>query len=373
MSTESQVLHVHSSAGLYGAEYMMLGLVPALRRLGIESRLLCLDNPHLDGAPLYDRAKALGVPAQLIPCRGRFDLATIKALRAAIAAAPSILHVHDYKSALHAWLARGRGRAPVVTTLHGRTATSLMLKVYESIETRLMRRFARVCIVAEGMRRPLIDAGIRAERISLIENGIDTDRFGPAAAAWTKASLDLPPDAQVFGGVMRLSVEKNPLGLIEAFAQVAARLPRAFLVIAGDGPQRAALLERAAQLGMGARVRLTGAREDIEGLYALLDVFVLPSLTEGLPLALLEAMASERAIVATAVGQIPTVLAGLDAELVRPGDHAALAGAMIAAATRTGTGGLRARVVERYSVARMAQAYARVYRSLGAGDDRAAA
>ena len=364
---------MHSSAGLYGAEYMMLGLVPALRRLGFESRLLCLDNPHLEGAPLYDRAKALGVPAQLIPCRGRFDLVTIKALRAAIAAAPSIVHVHDYKSALHAWLARGRERSPVVTTLHGRTATSFMLKIYESIETRLMRRFERVCIVAEGMRRPLLDAGIRPERIGLIENGIDTDRFRPSIAPWSRSSLEIPADAVIFGGVMRLSVEKNPLGLLDAFAAVAAQMPRAFLVIAGDGPQRAALLERAAQLGLASRLRLPGAREDIEGFYTLLDVFVLPSLTEGLPLALLEAMAAERPIVATSVGQIPTVLAGLDAELVAPDDHAALARAMVSAAAATRTTGLRDRVVERYSVAQMANAYARVYRSLGAGHDCAAA
>ncbi|MEP6939076.1 MAG: glycosyltransferase [Rudaea sp.] len=373
MSSDLRVLHVHSSAGLYGAEYMMLGLVPALQSIGIDGQLLCLDNPHLEGAPLFDRAKALRVPARRIPCRGRFDLATVKALRDEMAAAPAIVHVHDYKSALHAWLARGRERTPVVTTLHGRTATSFMLKIYESIETRLMRRFESVCIVAEGMRRSLQEAGIRADRIHLIENGIDTDRFQPALEPWSRASLDLPVDAVVFGGVMRLSVEKNPLGMLEAFAAVAERMPRAFLVIAGDGPQRAALLDRAAELGLGARMRLAGARQDIEGFYPMLDVFVLPSITEGLPLALLEAMACARPVVATAVGQIPAVLAGLDAELVAPGDHDALARAMVSAAARSPTGGLRERAVARYSVSHMAQAYAQVYRAIGTGHGRAAA
>src|SRR5215472_14202441 len=115
MSAVPTVLHVRSSAGLYGAEYVVLGLIPELERRGIPSRLLSIDN-HLQARQvLFERAQELGVPAERLPCRGRFDFATVRALRAKIAVTPNaLLHVHDYKSALIAWLARGRRRVPIV-------------------------------------------------------------------------------------------------------------------------------------------------------------------------------------------------------------------------------------------------------------------
>jgi glycosyltransferase involved in cell wall biosynthesis len=374
MRTDAEILHVRSSAGLYGAEYVLLGLIPALEQLGVASRLLCLDNPYLERQPLFDRANALGVPAQLVPCRGRFDFATIKTLREAMLQSPeAVVHVHDYKSALHVWLARVKLRRPIVATLHGRTATNLVLRLYESLETWLMRGFDRICIVSESMRRPLVEAGIAPGRISLIENGIDTERFAPDVLPWSRADMNIPHDAIVFGSAIRLSEEKNPQGLLEAFATVVQELPQAVLVIAGDGHLRETLIARVNELGVNERVRLVGARNDLEHFYSMLDVFVLPSRTEGLPLALLEAMATSKPIVATAVGHVPTVLADLRAEVVAPNDGEALAKAMVLAAQQMHHAGLRQRVTERYSVAHMAQSYAHIYRTFGVARGLAAA
>lgn len=368
MRADYEVLHLRSSAGLYGAEYVVLGLVTALAGLGIGGRLLCLDNQHLVEQPLWRRAEALGVPAQRLRCRARLDLGSVRALRTLLADSPrAILHVHDYKSAVYAWLARRRARPRIVATTHGQFADSARLRLYQGLETLLLPRFEAVCLVSARMQADLRLRGA-APRVHLIENGIDTTRFRADVAPLTRAGLAIPNDAIVFGTSMRLAEQKNPLGLVDAFARVLAVEPRALLAIAGDGPLRAALEQRVSALGIGARVRLLGARDDVERFYPLLDVFVLASHYEGLPLALLEAMAAERPIVATAVGQVPTVLAGVPAECVPADDGAALAAAMRRTLGRLGPQPqLRQRVLERYSLARMANDYALVYDSVWRG------
>src|SRR6516162_4003886 len=126
-----RVLHVRSSAGLYGAEYVILGVIPALARLGIPSTLLCLDNPYLETQPLHAKARLLGVNALRVPCRGCVDFATVQALRAEFMAWPgAIVHVHDYKSAAYAWMARGRRPMPIVATSHGQFSWTPSLHLY---------------------------------------------------------------------------------------------------------------------------------------------------------------------------------------------------------------------------------------------------
>ena len=364
--TEFDVLHVRSSAGLYGAEYVILGLLPQLAARGIGVRLLSVDNPRVPGQPLCAKARERGIAHARLPCRGRFDFATVGALRAHLDRHPrALLHVHDYKSALVAWLARGRRPLPIVATSHGQFSSTLSLQLYHRLELSLMRRFERVCIVAADMRPVLERAGVPAANIVAIGNGIDTRRFAPGVAPLGREQFDIARDALVFGAAMRLTEQKDPLTLVAAFARVAARLPNAVLAIAGDGPLREQVRARAAAAGIGDRLRLLGARDELERFYAMIDVFVLPSRYEGLPLALLEAMAAQRPVVATRVGEVGDVLAGLAPAPVAPGDAGALAGAMYVAATQPPqTAPLRRRVEERYSLARMADAYAALYRDI---------
>ena len=375
MSTDFQVLHVRSSAGLYGAEYVILGLLPALARRGIDVRLLCIDNPRLAEQSLCAKARALAIASERLPCRGRFDFATVSALRAIAGRDPAaLLHVHDYKSALNAWLARGRRALPIVATSHGQFSSTLSLQLYHRLELSLLRRFDRVCIVAADMRQTLVRAGVAAQRIALIGNGIDTRRFVPDAPPLPRAQFGIAGNAIVFGAAMRLTEQKNPLQLVDAFAQVSASMPEAVLAIAGDGPLRERVLARAAERGVAGRVRLLGALDHLERFYTMIDIFVLPSRYEGLPLALLEGMAAQRPIVATSVGDVGDVLAGLPYAPVPPGDAGALAAAMTAAARQPApVQALRRRVEERYSLERMADDYAALYRDLRRCRERAVA
>lgn len=370
--SDPHILQIFSSAGLYGAEHAVLSLIPELAQLGIQSTLVCIDNPYCDEQPLYQRASELGIPAVRIACRGRLDSATTRALEAELARNPgAVMHVHGYKGAFYALRARRNHRdAPIVSTLHGWVTNTRALWFYRMLELWMLRRIQRVCIVADGMRQPLHDAGVPAMRIRLVENGIDTTRFRPDAPAVTREELGIPGNAFVFGGVLRLSAEKNPLGLLDAFASIAKDHQRAWLVLAGDGPERHEFEQRAVRAGVADRTRLLGARNDPERLYPLFDCFVLPSLTEGLPLALLEAMACERPVIASRVGQVATVLAGLAATLIPAGDTGRLVDAMYEALQQQPVPlhEMRQRVLLRYSAAKMAHDYAQVYRELGGHD-----
>lgn len=375
MPAKPHVFHVFSSAGLYGAEYVALGLMPALRTHGIESSLLCINNPRTPVQHLYEHARALGLDARTVPCSGRFDLATIRHLRAIFREQPNaIVHTHGYKGTFYASLA-GRGMAiPKAVTLHGWVTQTANLELYKWLEIRLLFGFQQICIVSEEQRAPLLRAGLGNEKIRFIQNGIDTQRFRPATTPLPRSEFGIPEDAFVFGSAMRLSEEKNPIGLVEAFAALKTDALKPWLVIAGEGPLRGRIEERAEALGIASRLRLLGARDDLEHFYTMLDCFVLPSLREGLPLALLEAMASARPVICSSVAQIPDVVAGLDVQLIPPGDKAALETALARALlVRPPMRELSERVVARYSVSRMASDYAAVYEQLASRHEPLAA
>lgn len=362
------VVHVRSSAGLYGAEYMLLGLLPALAAAGLRTELASIENHVVGGDPLRDAALARGIEVTTLPCRGRIDWRTVRALRARLASrAADVVHAHDYKSAAYAFLATRGTRVKRVATVHGWTDATAALKWYRRIELAVLRRYDAVCAVSEPQRAALVEAGVRHVRV--VANGVDTGRYAPRAPAAERG-------AHHFGTAARLSREKNLGALIEAFSIVRAAHPGVRLSIAGDGEERSALAALIGERKLGEAVALLGRRDDLEAFYPTLDTFVLSSRTEGMPMAMLEAMACARCVVATAVGSIPTLLSHAGhAAVVPPNDVPALARAL---AARLGGAGddaaARDFVVRHASLAHMAEAYARTYRdTLGAGDASVAA
>jgi len=193
-------------------------------------------------------------------------------------------------------------------------------------------------------------------QLHVISNGIDTRRFkpDPDARLLVRAELGIPEDAWVVGTVGRLAPEKNQGMLIDAMAPMLDK--RRHLVIIGDGPERAALEARAAATLRPEFVHFTGARNDTHALLAALDVFALTSLSEGLPLVLLEAMATRLLVVSTSVGGVPDLVEQdvtgylVDWKHSRPPE--ALAAASI---------GRRA-VLDRHSAEHMARDYENLYR-----------
>ena len=189
------------------------------------------------------------------------------------------------------------------------------------------RRNARVMTVSDG-----VAGSIRSSiPVQVVIHGIDAAAMhhGDAARAEARRRLDLPTDAPVLGTVGNFTAKKDHAGLLTAFATVVAERPKARLVLVGTGPLEDALRSRAHALGLDDAVQFTGSRGDVFELLPAFDVFVLSSRFEGLPIALLEAMASGVAPVTTRVGGIPEVVTdGRDGLLVEAGDPGALANAL---------------------------------------------
>jgi len=180
--------------------------------------------------------------------------------------------------------------------------------------------------IRDAVRRYRLDKG----KVELLGNGTDPQRFESAeTASRTEVGISADSTAKVIMFVGRLTKSKGLDMLLEAFEALAKRSDTV-LVLVGDGPERSALAKRARAKGIDHRVFFTGKRTDVERLLGLADIFVLPSLYEGFPVALLEAMAAKKAIVATRVGSVPEILKdGVNGVLVHPGDAQALSNAMI--------------------------------------------
>lgn len=359
-------LQLRSSAGLYGADRMVLALDRGLARAGVRSRLLSINNYRMHEQALHDTASAAGHDALLLPCRGRIDAGTVTALAAQISAAGprAIVHSHDYKSAFYAWLATRRQPARLVATLHGWVEGTSSLRLYTRLELALLRRFDALVAVSADQVERLINAGVPRSRVHCIDNGIDFPVADTAGAAALRHELGIGADAHVFAAVARLSPEKNLAMLLQAFAAVARRSPGTVLLLVGDGPERASLERLADELDLGAQLRFLGSRDDMGTIYALIDCLVLPSLTEGMPLVVLEAMACGIAVLASAVGDIPRLLAHAEhGRLVPAGDRYALQAALAEATTLPRRVDLRARQYarEHHGAQAMAARYLGLY------------
>lgn len=157
---------------------------------------------------------------------------------------------------------------------------------------------------------------LRPERVVYVANGIDLKRFSPGDGSALRRSLGLRDQDVLIGTVAHLRAEKDPLALLEAFSTIAVRHAHAHLLYVGDGPLNAPLAARAQQLGLAARVHRLGFIADPRDHYRAMDIFALSSLTEQMPISLLEAMASAKPVVSTDVGDVAHMVAPENRSLV---------------------------------------------------------
>jgi glycosyltransferase involved in cell wall biosynthesis len=248
-----------------------------------------------------------------------------------------IVHAHDYKTDLLAWaLGRRTGVIPMATA-HGWTGHSTRERLlYYPGDRWVLSRLPHVVAVSSDIRDTLIRAGASPDQVTVILNAIDPLAFRRDRQLEASARLRfaLRPDDFVIGAVGRLEPQKDFAGLLDAFADVARNVPRACLVIAGDGSLRSDLAEKIASLDLGERCRLLGHVSDISALHHAFDLFVQSSVYEGTPNAVLEAMAFESPIVATdAGGTAELARHGREGLIVPYRDRGALSAALLQAMT----------------------------------------
>lgn len=355
----TSVLCVRSSTGLYGAEGVLLDLIPALQNCRVAASLACIEDYVTDNRALYDAAVDRRIDAFVVPCRSRFDRSTIRGLRRHIVENQiEVVQSNDPKSTVFSLLATRGLQVPIVATLHGWVDTTWRLRIYNRVEATLLKLCTAVVVVADQMLERVTRAGVDRKKVAVIGNGVDTERFAPQESS--AAGLTLLT-------VARLTPEKGIDVLIRAFAAASAEVQGLRLRIAGAGPLRGELEALARQQGVSESIEFLGFVSSPEKLYADATCYVCASYTEGMPLSVLEAMASGLPIIATAVGSLPDIVGGCRVGcLVPPGDAERLAAAITEQAgspeLRAEQGRRSARCArERYSLATQAGAYARLF------------
>lgn len=369
-----RILQLISTRGFFGAENVVVELSSALQAAGDTVFVGTFSNRHADGegsSELAEQARKRGLKTELFDCGGRVDLKTVSSIRGFVKDnGVDVIHSHGYKSNIYAYLANRKVRKRLVTTCHNWINASSKMSLYTRLDKFFLRRFDVVAAVSEDVKSQLLEAGIDPGKLKVIGNGIDLGKFRKREnrANKVRTELGIPLDAKVIGTVGRHSTEKGYGFFLEAAAIVLAKNKNCFFLFAGDGVQRKALEEQARSLGMKESVIFAGKRTDIPQVLSAMDIFILSSLTEGQPMALLEAMAAGTPAVATSVGDVPKILkageaglivqpsdsAGLADGILRLMDDSALAARLSAAASRT--------VEENYSSNRMAAEYRACYK-----------
>jgi glycosyltransferase involved in cell wall biosynthesis len=244
-----------------------------------------------------------------------------------------ILHCHKHKATVYGVIGAALARTPVVIShVHGLDRTRNVKR--KVVNFFLFRKVTRILTTGKAVRDDVLRTNRRLspDKVISVGNSIDFAHFATADLTKSQARRDLalPVDSIVFGTVGRLVPTKGQPYLLDAFAAVKKRMPLAQLVLAGDGGLNEDLQERARQTSCADSIHFLGYRKDINKVLRAIDVFVLPSVAEGLPKSLLEAMAAGVPCVASRVGGIPEVLGdGEFGFLVPPKDEKALAEAMM--------------------------------------------
>jgi len=346
---------------MYGAEAVILNLLRTMRDGAHDAALGIFHNAANPNRQFYEAALREDFAPKLIECSGQVDRGTVRAIRElATAEGADVIHAHGYKADIYCFFAV-RGRVPLVSTCHTWYDTDLLVTLYGKADRLVLRSFQRVVAVSEEVRRQLLGAGVRAERIRMVRNGIDLRPFDQR-----RATADSEREI-VVGLVGRLAWEKGVDLFLSAAARLVDKFPGAKFVVVGEGPDAEKLDGMLDELKIRGRAELLGRREDMPAVYRSLDIMVSASRQEGLPMAILEGMASRLPLVATTVGEVPSVVRdGVTGFVVAPNDVDALAGAIArllgdaAMRERMGTAG-RKLIEDEYSASRMTAEYLRIY------------
>ena len=322
-----RVLHVITNLGIGGAERLVISAANGLPPARFEQAICVLT----ERGPLAAEAEAAGVP---VFCIGEFPglrhpqafarlVLTIRALR------PTIVHTHLQSANLYGRFAARLARVPIVVATEHNVYTSKARR-YVAIERWLARMTDALVAVSGEVRQFLSDQlGIAPSAIRLVPNGVAVRAPSPERVAALRARIGGEGSGIALGTIASLTAKKGHEFLLRAVAQLRERGVSCTLVLAGDGRERPRLEALTERLGLTGHVHFLGTVPHAADVLAAIDLFVLPSLVEGLPLALLEAMLVGTPVVATSVGGVPEVVkSGVNGVLVQPANETELADAI---------------------------------------------
>lgn len=379
---EIRILRLFSRLNVGGPALHVILLAAGLRGLGYDTRLVVGREAPREGN-LLDLAVEKGIVCVQMDGLGREirPLADLRALfrlyRIVRDYRPHIVHTHTAKAGVLGRLAAHLARVPVVIhTYHGHVLTGYFGRwktaLFRRIETLLVSWSDALVTVSEAVKRELVALGVASEdRIRVIPLGLELEPFaGELPRGVLRGEAGFAEEAPLVGIVGRLAPVKDIPTFLHAAAFVRESRPEVRFSIVGDGEERFRLEAHAVELGLAGSVHFHGWRRDMAAVYGDLDVVVNCSRNEGTPVALIEALAAGRSVVATAVGGTPDLLGGGSRGfLVPPGDPRALAAAILRTLSTPDDVGCPRRasrdyVFARHSVSRLLEDVDALYREL---------
>lgn len=371
MEPRIHIQHVVLSLQPGGLENGVVNVVNGLDPSRFRSSLCCLQS----AGGFANRVRAPGVSIHEMGLgRGNDYRLPWRLARLFRRTRPDIVHTRNPEAFFYGFLgAKLAGVGVLVHSEHGRTFPDKWHRL--SVQRFFSRYTATVFAVSEQLKRDLVrEVGLPAARIEVVYNGVDLSRCVPIDRESVRRRLGAGVSDIVIGSVGRLVPVKNYPLLLRA---VRGLLANAVIIVAlvGDGPERTALTAMAQALGLGERVRFLGHRDNVFELLAAMDVFVLPSVSEGMSNTLLEAMAASVPVVASDVGGNPEIVRdGVDGLLFPTADEAALRERLrrlcldLPLRARLGKAG-RARILEGFSIEAMIARYELLYQWAYAASD----
>ncbi|MDG5499004.1 glycosyltransferase family 4 protein [Marinobacter sp. BGYM27] len=307
-----KVLHLIDSGGLYGAEKMLLTLVAEQIKQGLEPMILSAGEKGIEDKAIEVEARRLGLPVKawrMTP--GLNLLEVISIVKWAKLRGVTVLHSHGYKfNILLSFFPKSVIRLPMLTTIHGYVNARKYSKMwlYEALDRIALTRLDHVFLVSGHMLNSPMLKAIESRYISVVPNGL------PSTAEITTYNLEKDINDFIKQHkvniliVGRLSLEKNITSAIKAMSRAKVRERSIGICVIGEGSLFDVLKEERDRLKLCDSVEFFGYRSGVQGAMAFFDALLMPSLTEGLPITLLEAMSAKLPIVAARVGGIPSVL-----------------------------------------------------------------
>jgi len=315
VSQKIKCLHLIETGGPGGAEKMLIQLVEDLRSRGVESTIILLKAGWLQ-EQLVNRK----LDCRVIHWSGLIDVKWIVEVTRIIATSEiQIVHGHEFFMNCIASLLGVLSRVPCVSTVHGKNYYGERRRRVTAYK--LVSLLSKMVAVSQNIRSYLVSLGMSNNRLHVIENGIDTKEFifDDVVRHNSRANLGIRSEDLCILVVGNLYPVKGHEYLVDGIPKIIKACGETKILFAGRGESERQLVQQATELGILDAIHFLGFVDDVRSLLCACDVFVLPSLSEGLPLSVLEAMACERAVVATDVGGLGEVIThSISGLLVKP-------------------------------------------------------